>query len=148
MTGSATTIDDTPDYANSYVYDAIGRVTGLTQQVQDDGYDVTAKHVDFTYNPASQITNIARYAGTTNAGTLVATSDFSYDDAGRLTEIAHDSSDFDETHGYQYDAANRVTQHTTAYGDFAVNYGYDQTGQLTSADYDGGSLYDEGYAFD
>lgn len=140
MTSSAAMISGVADYANSYSYDALGRLETLTQAGQG-GHAVAEKRVDFTYNTASQLTGIMRYASTTTADP-VAVTEYGYDPQGRLASIDHTAtgSTFAESHSYTYDGANRMASYTSLLDDYVAEYGYDARGQLTNVLYTGGSM--------
>jgi hypothetical protein len=59
----------------------LNRVISLSQS----GNDVADKRVEMSYDAASQMTDLTRYAG----GELVAKSDYAYDEAGRLINLIH-----------------------------------------------------------
>ncbi|MCZ7667017.1 MAG: RHS repeat protein [Chloroflexi bacterium] len=69
----------TPDFVNDYSYDALGRMTQVTQQ--DQGANAVAeKLVTFDYDPAGRFSQIARYADLLETESVAAT-DFAYDAA-------------------------------------------------------------------
>jgi RHS repeat-associated protein len=150
MTSSRATIGTSADYINGHTYDALGRLTTLTQAAQTGGQAVASKRVDLDYNADNQLTAIERYAAVTSASP-VAASEFSYDLAGRLSTIEHDAtapgSTFAETHGYSYDDANWLTGYTNLLGSVNATYSYDLRGQLTGADHTG-TTFDETYGYD
>ncbi|GAB6188113.1 hypothetical protein [Thermopirellula anaerolimosa] len=106
---------------------------------------VATKWVHFSYDTASQLTDLTRYADL--AGTqLVAQSQYTYDQAGRLRGLSHfrGQTTFVE-YTWNFDAANRMTQYINSV-DGTADYTSDATGQLTAADYDYQS--DESYQYD
>jgi RHS repeat-associated protein len=145
------------DYANHYLQDNLGRVTTIVQNATDSGvfwWDnaVAGKRVDLTYDAASQLTSIARYASTTTANP-VATSDYTFDADGHITYIDHEGtasgSTFSATHYYEVDKANRPTTYSTSVNGVGLDreYYYDGKGQLVEVDREGSSQ-DEGYTYD
>jgi RHS repeat-associated protein len=141
-------------YLNSYSYDSLGRVTSLTQEDTEEEADpVSPKRVEFTYNAASQLTALDRYASITTASP-VASSTYTYDGLGRVKTIEHAStaldSQFAQTHSYEYDAASRVSHYASMLDENEVTYDYDRTSQITGANNSNESWYyiDETYAYD
>ena len=53
-TGLSATIDAMADFANTYSYDHLGRLTRVDQLGQTGGNSVAAKRGDFTYNALGQ----------------------------------------------------------------------------------------------
>jgi RHS repeat-associated protein len=139
---------DTGDFFNSYTYDALNRVTSVSQSVRLDseGYDVAAKRVDFTYNDVSQVETIARFASI-DTSNPVAASEFGYDVYHHLISIDHTSGTFSESHAYGYDAAGRLIHETSDLDGISAYFTYDPMSQLTSADRTGGGT-DETYSYD
>jgi hypothetical protein len=90
----AATIDGTADFVNDYQFDALHRMTRVTQH--DVGYassvPVAEKRVDLAYNALGQFAGITRYADLA-ATVLVTTSTFDYDTNARLTSLAHTRAD-------------------------------------------------------
>lgn len=125
---------------NSYQYDALNRVTQITQA----GVGVSPKRVDLAYDAAGQMTNVARFADL--AGTQgVATSAYTFDGAGRLTDLAHAStSAVIAQYSWAFDAAGRITRMTS--NDGVTDYAYDATNQLLGADHS--FQPDESYSYD
>ena len=132
LTSTSTSIGSTADYRNSYMYDAFGRMTTLTQASQLGGNAVSAKRVDLGYHADGQVASTSRWASASQSNP-VAGSQFTYDDAGRVRLIDHVGtafgSTFVEEHDYGYDRANRVVSHVN-YGQDS-SYSYDALGQLT-----------------
>jgi len=142
LTETAATIGSTADYVNSYSYDNLDRLAQLTQS-SASGHAVADKRVDFTYNAASQLSAIDRYASLDVSSPVVATT-YDYDATGRLEQIVHGSI---VTHDYVYDADNRLSQYTNSI-DGVTNYTYDARGQLTGVDNVGDFQADESYNYD
>ncbi len=123
----------TNDLLNSYSYDAIGRLTSLTQAGQAGGATVASKRADFTYTADSRFASITRYNSTTAApANLVATSTFGYDGLSRLTSLSHaKNSTSIATYGYAFDAMSQISSITaTSQVGLAGNstFNYDATG--------------------
>ncbi len=139
------TIGTTLDFANSYSYDQLQRLTTLVQQGQSGGNAVTAKRITFGYNALSQRTSIDRFqsTGTSNP---VAETDFTFDGANRLASLTHvRGSTTLAGYDYSYDPLSRITE-IDSLVDGLSTYDYDQTSQLTGADH--ASQTDEAYAYD
>jgi RHS repeat-associated protein len=128
------TLGATADFKNDFGYDALNRLTSLTQQGQAGGNAVAEKRINFKYLADGRTSEISRYAdlaGTQN----VANTAFAYDDAGRLTAMTHakGATTFAD-YGWAYDAANRMTAFTNAiYPSEDAAYTHDATGQLLGA---------------
>ncbi|HMP05624.1 MAG TPA: hypothetical protein PJ982_04685, partial [Lacipirellulaceae bacterium] len=122
------------DFANSYSYDALGRLTSVVQTEQG-GHAVGSKRVDFAYNAASQTTSIARYAIPTTAD-LVASSAYTYDTAGRLEEILHVAvgGATVEQLNYGYDGSGRINWLSSLANGASTDYYYDARGQFVHGD--------------
>lgn len=137
------TIDGTAGGLNVYEYDALNRVTRITQS----GADVDNKRVDFAYNALGQYTQLQRFADLVGTR-LVARSNYTYDALNRLTGLHHrntanvDLAFFD----YEYDAQSRITRITDIDG--VTDYAYDDRDQLTGADHTAAGLPDETYTYD
>lgn len=123
----------TKDFVNEYTFDNLHRKTQSLQSA-DGGNAVAEKRVDFTYDVASQLDALTRFANL--AGTqLVVTSTYAFDAASRLTDLTHakggtNLADYD----WIYDAANRITQFNSL-ADGLATFTYDARNQLTDADY-------------
>jgi RHS repeat-associated protein len=137
------TVDGVGDFQTTYAYDAMLRMTDVTQTGQG-GNAVADKHVTFTYNDNSQFDLISRYAST-GTSNLVATTDYQYDSSNRLTVLTHaQGATTLAAYTWTFDAANRLVGQTPPDG--AVSYSYDSRSQLTGADYD--YQDDESYVYD
>lgn len=139
--GNLASMSDNLGGANAYTYDAVNRLTFLTQS----GTDVAEKRVDFTYNAAGQMDTVSRYANL--AGTLpVVDTEYGYDGAGRLTALTHAQGGTTVTgYTWDFDAADRITQMTSTV-DGVSDFTYDDIDQLTVADHD--YQVDESYGYD
>lgn len=129
--------------ATAYVYDALNRLTQLTQS----GPGLADKRVDFTYNALGQYAAVNRFSNL--AGTqLVVGSDYTYDGQNRFTRIDHQNAQGLSLafYDYAYDFASRIAQLTDVDG--ATNYNYDARDQLTSADHSDVNNPDEQYHYD
>ncbi|MBM4092985.1 MAG: RHS repeat protein, partial [Planctomycetes bacterium] len=144
-TGLSAAINGTADFADSFAFDFLSRMTSIRQTGQTGGNPVADKRVDLDYNLLGQFTSIERFADL--GGTqLVVDSDFLYDHAARLTDLTHRQgstvlADYDWT----YDALSRVTN-VWSPTDGSVAYSYDDTDQLTGANYS--QLPDESFSYD
>lgn len=142
----AANIDGSLDFENTYSYDALHRLSVLTQSSQPGGVTVSPKRFDFDFNRASQLTQLARYADLAGTQTIE-TSDYAFDGQARLQSISHINSTGTDIAGYQfeYDIASRITQ-VDSLVDGPSNYGYDNDNQLTSASHTGQA--NESYTYD
>ena len=152
---SVAMIGSTVDAYNIYSYDNLNRLTQITQQGIGAGHhDLSEKRVDFTYDAASQIDTITRYADL-DGTTAVATTNYDFDKAGRLSSIEHHEGgsllgDLLAGYGYTYDHRSRLVAIDflpSAYDSEDVEYSYDNRHQLIGAEFDGVSN-DESYEYD
>ncbi|MDX1965266.1 MAG: polymorphic toxin-type HINT domain-containing protein, partial [Pirellulales bacterium] len=150
--------DTVTDFANHYSYDALSRLTRVTQldRTAEGGTGVPpvgltyaavlAKDARLEYNAHGQWTTITRgesgvyVAGLTSATYAtagnpaeVATSRFEYDALARNTKLTHkresqSGSAALNTYTYVFDAQNRIT--TMSSLDGGKSFGYDAAGQL------------------
>jgi RHS repeat-associated protein len=145
------------DFQNTYTYDDLHRLTSLQQQAGGSGPGANAvaeKRVDFSYNAASQITQLTRYADTSGLE-FVAHTFYDYDGIGRLTKLLHTEegslpgsgwgTDPLAGYAYAYDAASRITSIDSLL-DGLTEYDHDDTNQLVEVDHTG--ISDENYAYD
>jgi RHS repeat-associated protein len=174
-TGLSATIGATADFANSYVYDGLGRMTRVEQLGQSGGNGVAAKRVDLSYNALGQFTEIVRQTKPSSTWNEVVTSTYGYDSLHRLTSLDHthgatDINDYTWTFDNLSGAVpglselvgggNSIVQALSlgalfgglgritqmTSADGTSNYSYDTTSQLTGADHDYQS--DEIYTYD
>jgi RHS repeat-associated protein len=153
LTEMQTWIGSAADLENTYTYDFLSRVTGITQEGTSGGNAVATKRVDFAYNKLHQFTQIDRYADVAGFE-YVASSHYAYDGMNRLARLTHNDSltpgsgwGNNPLAGYQYayDAASRITS-IDSYLDGLSTFTYDTTHQLTAADHTGQT--DETYDYD
>ena len=146
-------LDGTADFENTYSYDNLNRLTGLTQQGTAGGNEVAEKRFDFAYTATSQLANITRYADISGFE-FVATSFYSYDNMGRLLKLTHNESTTPASgwgnnplagYDFTYDTASRMTA-IDSYVDDLSEFAYDHTNQLIGADHT--AQTDESYAYD
>lgn len=79
---------------NQYVWDALGRLTSVTQTSQYGGNSVAAKLATYQYDAASQLTDLRRYSSTSASSMyLEVHSRMGYDGAGRLQSLTHAKSE-------------------------------------------------------
>ncbi len=115
------TIGGTADFVNKYNYDALGRITQVTQGDTGYGNSVAKKRINFSYNASSQFASINRYADLAGTKAVAATA-FSYDGTGRLTAMSHaKGSTTLAAYGWTFDVGNRITQFTSS-ADGSVSY--------------------------
>jgi RHS repeat-associated protein len=143
VTQVADTINGQAAGLTSYTYDALSRMTRITQS----GAGVAPKRVDLTYDPTGSIATIARSSDL--GGTqLVATSTYTYNTRGLLTSLTHANAggttlDFENL---TYDAASRITSSTDRDG--TTTYTDDQRGELIGANHTAAGLSNEAYTYD
>ena len=78
------------DLKDSYVYDGMDRLSSATQTNRSGGNAVSPKLATFTYDAASQLTDLRRYSATAvSTPNLEVHSRMGYDLAGRLTSLTH-----------------------------------------------------------
>ena len=135
------------------VSDTRGRVIDVIDQA-NPATGIAAKHVDFTYNQANQLTGVTRTAD----GSTVFDTRYGYDNTGRVVNIAHEKAVSGQqsaftSYQYEYDLAHRINEQTTSH-DSAVpalsavpsleteTFSFDLAGQLTGDD-DGTYTYDD-----
>jgi RHS repeat-associated protein len=151
LTNTKAFIGTTADYANDYDYDYLNRLKTVTQDAQSGGQAVAAKRVDFTYNLASQLTGLNRYANVSTSNP-VASTELHYDLAGRPDIVGHvttaTGSDFSETHTYGFDKAGRIVGYNSFRDEIDINYVYDSNSQLTNAEDSNTFLPEEAYQYD
>ena len=83
---SGSTCVTTPDFANTYSYDSLGRMQSVLQSGQSGGDAVSTKLVDFGYDPQGRLWTVQRYAD--SGGTEeVAESTYSYDGNSNITGL-------------------------------------------------------------
>jgi RHS repeat-associated protein len=133
------------DFVNSYQYDALDRLTRITQ---DGGSNVADKRVDLSYDADGRLTSIRRFDDVTGFST-VATSYFGYDPRGRLATLDHSGV---SGYSFGYDEANRLEtfgQYLAGWTGYKyTNYTYDNRNQLIGVDYVGDFFTDESYDYD
>ena len=152
-TGLSATIDGTPDFRNSYAYNADGQLGQVVQEGQAGGNAVAYKQVDFGYNADDQVASIDRYVSSGSGTTLAAHSAYGYDDRGNMTDLT-DSADAAGTnvlsaYHWNNDGDDRVTD-AYSYADAGSGavlsdpttwahaaYNYDADGQLATTAADG-----------
>ena len=76
-------IDGTPDFLDTFQYNAQGQLTQIDRTGQSGDDAVANVEVDLTYNAAGQLATIDRYQG----GQFVAESVYTYDSLGRLVSL-------------------------------------------------------------
>jgi RHS repeat-associated protein len=138
--GLSANVNGTADFANTFGYDDLNRLIQAQQTGQTGGNAVAPKQADFTYDSASNLTDLSRYGDLTGT-TLAASTTYGYDDQNRMTSLdtTSGSTNIDDSMGY--DVASRMTSLTTPDG--ASTLAYDNDNQLTSA-----SLTAESYTYD
>jgi uncharacterized delta-60 repeat protein/RHS repeat-associated protein len=142
-TSSAAIVGGVADFQTDYVYDAFGRVIGISQHGQDGGNPVATIDVGLSYDQNGQVQTIDRSLDTQ----LVVTSQFTYDAQGRPIGLVHRQGEtILATYTWSYDAAGRLVDMTTA--DSTAHYTYDEVDQLTGATYTGNAPADESFTYD
>ena len=119
-------MDQTGFIAN-YDYDAVGRLSGLT--------DANNNLIEsYYYDPAGNLASETKGNGTST--------NYAYDADGDITQItnlAPDGKTVNSQMTYTYDAVGEVAVMTT--GSVTTLYGYDADGELTSASSPGDRSY-------
>jgi YD repeat-containing protein len=82
-TSVSATIDGTPDFLDTFQYNAQGQLTQIDRSGQPGGDAVQEVQVDLTYNASGQLLGIDRY----QSGQFVAQSVYTYDSLGRLVSL-------------------------------------------------------------
>jgi RHS repeat-associated protein len=143
----STKIGATDDFVNNYTFDALDRMTRVTQVDVPGGNTVADKRVDFSYLRDGRFSAITRYEDLVGAE-FVGQSHFDYDNTGRLKVLRHRSGTTTfADYGFTYDAANRLKDFINVqFPGESVTYTYDNRGQVTKADYT--TQTDETYTFD
>ena len=120
------------DFVNQYAYNALGKVTGISQQ----GSDTLPKQVEYSYNTAGQRVSTSVFAGANKVYDTL----YQYDGLGRLTDLTHGNgekifADYD----FGWDVANRIVGFDFTYlgekEEKTAEYSYDKTSQLVEAGY-------------
>jgi RHS repeat-associated protein len=148
-------VEGIDDFVNNYSYDALNRLTRISQQSVayydfEDAPTLAYKTVNFTYNADNQFSTISRYDSATPAtSSLIATSAYGYDSAGQISSLVYyNGSTTYASYGMTYGAANQLATFTNGtQPDQNATYTYDAAGQLLATDYADPS-YDESYSYD
>jgi YD repeat-containing protein len=143
------------DLTNRYGYDNLGRLAFLSQAGVDGGNAVAPKSATFTFNVASQMTDMRRYSDSViNAAALEVHSRYAYDGAGKISSITHAKSEIAAGQAWNgtstlpasiapaqaiaayhlsYDRDNRLTAFASYADRFRTAYSCDTTDQLIAA---------------
>ncbi|WP_292861976.1 putative Ig domain-containing protein [Nostoc sp. LPT] len=115
--GQRTKLVSQDGYTVNYGYDAVGRLTSLTDATGED-------IISYEYDNAGRLTKETNGNGTYTT--------YEYDQQNQLTRLSNYKVDntVNSRFEYAYDNLGRRTSMTTLEGTF--EYGYDATGQLTS----------------
>ena len=133
-TSLSATIASTADFANSYSYDNLSRLTRVDQVGQGGGNTVADKRVDFVYNALGQFSSIVRNYKSGGNWTEAATSTYTYDTLNRLTALDHKHGITDiANYDFTYDAMNRMTQFSGPDGTSDITY--DKESQVTASNH-------------
>jgi len=138
--------------ATAYQYDALNRMTGITQQgaAGSNPGSVADKRVDLGYNALGQFSSINRYSDLTGTQLVIGT-DYQYDALNRLINMSHAPGSAPGSpvafYSFEYDAASRITALTDVDG--RTDFNYDDRDQLTGASRDvADARGDEDYTHD
>jgi RHS repeat-associated protein len=128
--GNVTQIVDQTGFTVNYVYDAVGRLSKLT----DGSGDLIES---YTYDPAGNVISETKGNGTSTT--------YQYNADGDITGISNlaPNGSINSQMTYAYNAVGEVTAMTT--GGVTTAYGYDADGELTSASSPGDTIQ---YAYD
>ncbi|SMP52660.1 RHS repeat-associated core domain-containing protein, partial [Neorhodopirellula lusitana] len=136
------TIDGDVGATTAYLYDALKRMTQITQA----GTDVSDKRVDLAYNALGQFASIDRYSDMAATQGVFGTS-YVYDTLNRLTSMTHaNSSESVAFYDFAYDDVSRITQINDIDG--VTDYTYDDRDQLVGANHADEGNPDETYSYD
>lgn len=146
------------DYKNIYTFDAMGRMSKVKQQSQAGGNAVAEKVAKFTYDAASNLDRVQRYADL--AETIIAVDgDYVRDSYGRLSGLSYTNPNNRPqltqlaSYVFTFDDAGRISRntYTNRFGTSDrqdVNYVYDDSGQLKQVkDNDLGQAVVENYVY-
>ena len=128
--GNITQIVDQTGFTVNYVYDAVGRLSELT--------DASGNLIEsYTYDPAGNVISETKGNGTSTT--------YQYNADGDITQITNlaPGGSINSQMTYAYNAVGEVTSMTT--GGVTTTYGYDADGELTSASSPGDTIL---YAYD
>ncbi len=151
MNVDGTASGGTPDFLNTYTYDALGDMTGITQTGQTDGNGVTAKNFVLSYDSDRRLTGVNAYQSDSTSDQVYSAA-YSYDADSDLTDLTYTTGPDEEgtvLAAYHRDYGNsglvndeysyrdtssgaNIEDHTTW---AQTSYGYDDDGQLTSTTY-------------
>jgi RHS repeat-associated protein len=136
-------IDGQPGATNAYVYDALNRLSTLTQS----GTGIAEKRADFEYNELGQLMVMSRFSDLAGSQAVIE-STYSYDILNRQDSIQHRDagSNVVAFFGYSFDAADRITGVTDIDG--LTDYTYDDLDRITVANHSQSGNLNESYAYD
>jgi RHS repeat-associated protein len=126
------------DFVNNYAFDALNRVTQITQQSQTGGNPVAAKRIDLAYDASDRLSYIWRYSSLDTSEYVGRVKYIAYDKAGRLTDMKYDGGGITTI---DYDV--RYNEHLLDYATITtasavtIDFGYDTVDQVNSVDYTG-----------
>jgi RHS repeat-associated protein len=129
--GRRTRRADQGGHVTAYLYDALGRLAGMTNEL---GRSI----VTYDYDPAGRLSRKILGNGVFTI--------YTYNQAGQVTQLVNSraNSSVLSSFAYTYDASGRRDSMTTLTG--TETYGYDPLGQLTSVTYPNGRVVT--YAYD
>jgi RHS repeat-associated protein len=136
-TSLAATLNGTPDFINSYSFDALSRLREIDQQGQSGGNAVAQKSIYMKLNGIGEITEIDRsnsvYSGPqqTSPGWTTISYDTTSGLLDEINNITAGTSIDDLT--YTHDALARIATFSSIDG--TATYGYDHASQIVSAAY-------------
>ena len=128
--GNITQIADQTGFTMNYEYDAVGRLSEVT-----DGSDDLIE--SYSYDPAGDVISESKGNGTSTT--------YQYNADGEITQITNlaPGGSINSHIAYAYDSVGQITSMAT--GGVATAYGYDADGELTSASSPGDTIL---YAYD
>lgn len=130
QTNLAAHVNSALDCTTARVYDALGRLTQITQV----GPAAATKRVDLSYDAAGRLESVSRYANLAGSQPSVQ-STYEFDPADRLVQLKHTAGMTTvASYSLTYDADNNITHETSSAG--SSDYSYDLTKQLVSATHD------------
>ncbi|MCA9186873.1 MAG: hypothetical protein KDA99_14700 [Planctomycetales bacterium] len=158
-------LDTTKDGRTAYTYDALNRLTGISQYFEGGaGANVgRAKSVALDYDLAGQLDTVKRYDDAAQS-VAVAVTDLDFDKAGRIDQIKHLSGSDPASptatlfagYDFSFNTRNQLTglaflpngtNSPFNYTNESATFTYDDRGQLETADY-AGTAIDESYEYE
>ncbi len=142
-------INGNNDYDTEFLFDALDRMTTVSQTGLPGVTSVAYKQVKLAYSVIDRLTAVTRYAGTPGTPVLVGTTLYdTYDEFARLRQLRHrdPSSVTLDTLTWVFDVGDRITQAGSRDG--TTTFVYDATDQLITATTNIAGQANETFAYD